>query len=274
MAYLRKKDYDMYIQADNLSQIVNANDSLRIQVELAAQAELISYLVQKYDVAQEFSDTLVWLPSISYKATNLVNLDYPAYVPATAYVTTNLTTYNGQCFICTGSTTGTFDPAKWTLLGNQYDLFFVTLPQPLFNYKACYLIGNQVFWKDKVYTAKLPVSGIFPDDPVNGFTNWGNGVAYSVSAGTLPTDTTKWTFGDNRNQQLVMHMIDIVIYHLNSRINPRNIPQLRIDRYDSAIAWLKDAGRGDYITADIPLLQPDSGVRVRWGSNIKNVNTY
>ena len=82
-----------------------------------------------------------------------------------------------------------------------------------------------------------------------------------------------WKFGDNRNQQLVNYFIDIALYHVHSRISPRNIPDLRVKRYDDAIKWLKMAGRGD-ITAELPLIQPKQGARVRYGGQVKNINTY
>ena len=71
-----------------------------------------------------------------------------------------------------------------------------------------------------------------------------------------------------------MFMVDIVLYHINSRVSPRNIPQIRMDRYDAAISWLKNVAKGDDITADIPVKQPKQGSRNRYGGNVKNINTY
>jgi phage gp36-like protein len=79
--------------------------------------------------------------------------------------------------------------------------------------------------------------------------------------------------GNNRNQQLVMFAVDIALYHLHSRINPRNIPQLRIDRYDSAIEWLKMAAKGT-ITAGIEAKTPEQGGSIRWGSNTKKEHNW
>jgi hypothetical protein len=87
-----------------------------------------------------------------------------------------------------------------------------------------------------------------------------------------PTDTSKWTLGDNRNAQVVNYMVDIVLYHIHSRIAPKNIPDLRVKRYDDAISWLKNCAKGDWITASIPLIQPKQGMRSRWGSRIPKQN--
>jgi hypothetical protein len=48
-----------------------------------------------------------------------------------------------------------------------------------------------------------------------------------------------------------------------------------MDRYDSAIEWLKEAGgQNTAITAAIPLLVPNQGMRIRWSSYPRNINTY
>lgn len=247
MAYLRSKDYLKQIQTDNLNQIISNDSTILASAELEAQAEIISYLTQKYDVAREFRDTVAYDNSATYKADYLVE-------------------YNSE-------------------------LYYLSLPYSEFNNDNYYKVGDQVFWKDKTYTCliatpildhetalqyqslnRLPQRNIFPDDPTDGKTYWGAGVSYSVS-GIVPTDTTKWTKGDNRNAQIVMIMIDIALYHVHCRIAPRNIPQIRIDRYDMALKWLRMAARGE-ITADIPVIQPKQGYRVRYGGNIKNINSY
>lgn len=84
----------------------------------------------------------------------------------------------------------------------------------------------------------------------------------------------KWIKGDNRNPQLVNYLIDIVLYHVHSRIAPMNIPELRIKRYDDVISWLKDAAQGKYITADLPAIQPRAGGRIRYGGDVKRINSY
>jgi len=294
MSYLIQNDYKKLIQSDNLNQVIGSDLSILASIELAAQAECISYLTQKYITAEEFTNTSVWSPAIAYKANARVYLDASAYSASATYPLNSLVLQGGYVYIChTAITTPeAFTPAKWTSLGLQYALFYVTVPKPEFNYLEYYAVGDEVFWKDKTYTARIEtavpthesrlqagsisdaeVINIFPNDPVNGVKHWGTGTAYALSTGTLPTDTTKWTSGDNRNPQLVNYCIDVALYHVHSRIAPRNIPELRVKRYDDAIAWLKMAGRGD-ITADLPLIQPKSGGRIRYGGNTKNINQY
>ena len=294
MAYLRLRDYIKSIQTENLNQIITSDSSIRISAELAAQAEVISYLTQKYEVDEEFRNTEVFSMTKIYKANDLVYLDATAYSAASTYALKSLTLQAGKVYVCIVAIVApeAFNASKWTLLGAQYDLFFITLPKPEFDITKVYKTGDQVYWKNKTYTnliassvldhnaslqfgtySDIPLGNVFPDDPIGGVKSWGAGTSYTVAVETLPTDTAKWTAGDNRSQQVLMYMIDIALYHLHSRIAPRNIPELRIDRYDSSIAWLKMAGRGE-ITADIPKRQPKQGARIRFGGSVKNVNSY
>lgn len=88
-----------------------------------------------------------------------------------------------------------------------------------------------------------------------------------------PLESAVWLLGDNRSQQMVTYLIDISLYHIHSRIAPNNIPELRVKRYDDAIAWLKKSAKGD-ITANITVNQPIQGRRIRYNSNQKQNNGY
>ena len=57
----------------------------------------------------------------------------------------------------------------------------------------------------------------------------------------------------NRNALLVMYVVDMLLYHLHSRINPNQIPEIRVKRYDDAIEWLKAVAKGTLSPA-LPLL--------------------
>lgn len=78
--------------------------------------------------------------------------------------------------------------------------------------------------------------------------------------------------GTDRNHRIVMIMVDVVLYHIHSRIAPRNIPEVRIIRYEQAIDWLKAVNRGS-IVPDLPILKDedgeDAGGGFRTGSNEK-----
>ena len=293
--YLIKNDYRKQIQDVNLNQIISSDDTLLETAQLTAQSECLSYLRQRYDTSVEFTDTNPWSPATAYAAHDRVYLNADAYSPIATYALNSLTLFDGSVYKCTTAITvsETFTAAKWALLGPQYTIYYAAYPKPFFNYKKTYAVGDEVYYGDRTYTCKqattipshysqlqagkyssTPQMNIFPNDPVYGTRYWTPaGSAYSITAGTALSDTTKWTKADNRDQQMVTYMIDITLYHLHARIAPRNVPQLRIDRYTHAIQWLTAAGQGA-INAALPLLQPDQGNRVRWGGNVKNQNSY
>lgn len=309
MGYLRQYDYDKSIQTTLFSQATGNKDNRRILTELSTISEIKSHLSQKYYLTTEFSDTNPYSFTTSYKAGQRAELNFPAYSATSAYAinalvigptpiinaVTNQSTL--QAFICTTAISSggeTFNPVHWALLGNQYDIFYCQYPQPIFNYNNIYAVGDLVFWKDKVYTCTTPtvvldheaelqqgyssdnmnsIRNVFPDDAVNGQIYWGTGLSYSVAAGALPTDTTKWTAGDNRNQQLVEAAVFIVYYKLCSRIAPENVSETVKTNYKMTIELLEMAKAGN-ITFDLPTLQVSQGKRILFGSNSKNVNTY
>jgi len=79
--------------------------------------------------------------------------------------------------------------------------------------------------------------------------------------------------GTARDPQLLAYIIDIALFHLHSRIAPRNVPELRQTRYDNAIAWLKMCAFGD-VTPKLTPISPAQGNRIRYGGNTKNTNQY
>lgn len=293
MAYIILADYLRSIQDVNLQQIITSTESIRTGAELAAQAEAISYLRQKYDITKEFTHTTQWDKTAPYSAGDRVYLNADAYVPASTYAVGAFVLQAGNVYECnTEGTTGTFDVSKWDLKGAQFEIFYALLPFSEFVLTKIYVAGTKVFWNGKQYTcliatsqidhetalqyrieANLPYPNIFPDDVTDGSKQWQNDGAYLVPADTDITNEAFWSDSDNRDQQMILYFVDITLYHLHSRIAPRNIPQLRIDRYNAAIDWLKMCARGE-VTPNLPVLQPSTGNRIRWGGNIKQINSY
>lgn len=86
--------------------------------------------------------------------------------------------------------------------------------------------------------------------------------------------------GTDRNPQVVTYTIDCMLYHLLSRITPRNIPQIRIDRYDVVLAWLDKVNEGTLIpnlpeyTGNPTGSNEDAAQNFRFGSNDKFNHQY
>jgi phage gp36-like protein len=71
---------------------------------------------------------------------------------------------------------------------------------------------------------------------------------------------------NNRNMFLVMLVIDLTLYHLWSKKAPRKMPEIRSQRYQDAIDWLKGVASGT-IEPELPAApEPDqdyeTGIRI------------
>mgnify|MGYP001057299711 CR=1 FL=1 len=70
--------------------------------------------------------------------------------------------------------------------------------------------------------------------------------------------TQIFTPGENRDNLIVMIVTDVLLYHLHSRINPQQIPELRQSRYDEAKRMLGEIRNGA-IDLGLPLATDESG---------------
>lgn len=291
MSYLIPSDYRKQIQDINLQQVIGSDNTVLLSAQLAAQAEAISYLKQRFIVAQEFTDTNQWNYLVAYMVGQRVYLDAPIYVTTTSYTIGVYVTYNGIVYKCNTATTGAFDITKWQAVAPQFSIFSAAYPQPLFQYNSYYNVGDMVYWNGRTYTCRiqtplldhdtllqyqriesLPLQNVTPDDAQQGIVYWGVGLAYNIPALTDITNSA-WILSDNRDQQMVMYLVDICLYHIHSRISPKNIPDLRVKRYDDAISWLKMCAESK-ITPALPVIQPRTGSRIRFGGNVKQINSF
>lgn len=83
--------------------------------------------------------------------------------------------------------------------------------------------------------------------------------------------------GNERNELILMMAIDITVYHIFCIHNPRNISQVRKDRYDRAKEWLISVATEEISIDGAPLL-PEEERRAKSTflikSNRKRVNHY
>ena len=228
------------------------------------------------------------------------------YVAATTYTVGQIVSYNGYLYTALGTTTGNLpsnatywtkgaksprvnykgsiyeaittvqgelptDETKWLWICYDLDLFYVTLPYSEWSATETYAPGDTRWFLNKTYTALKANTGIQPGSTDSAII-WGTGTTYITSAGVLPTDTTIWTPGDNRNQLIVTYLLDMVIYHLLSRM-PRNFSDVRKERYDGnspqqtggAIGWLKRVAKGED-NADLPEIIETPQLRIMHGT--------
>ena len=64
-----------------------------------------------------------------------------------------------------------------------------------------------------------------------------------------------------RDDYIIMVIIDIALYHLYTSASQVRVPEFRSQRYEDAIKWLNNAGRG-LLNADIPI-KKDSKSSIR-----------
>lgn len=100
----------------------------------------------------------------------------------------------------------------------------------------------------------------------------------NTNVGDYPANPVKFSTGDTRNALIKRHVINIVLYELHSRINPRNIPEFRIQRRDDSIKWLTAVQNPrNNVNADF-LPMRDFGAQrgndISWGSNPKITHRY
>ncbi len=293
MPYLIQNDFLKQIQPGNLNAVIGSNYAIINSWLLEAQEKATSYLVQKYDVSQEFTNTAIWVGSLTYQAANRVYLDAPLYSTSSIYAIGNYCTYSagvGQpvnFYIATAASNAiAFNPAHWSTPIPQYTIFYAAFPHPVFNVYNNYNVGDIVFWKNNIYTAaqsttinnmayvlqygsyaNIPLNNYFPDAPGN--SQWTLTTSnYTVPANTAITNTAYWTQGDNRSQQMVATLCNLILYRAHARISPMNIPNHIKDNYKESVMWLKEAAVGD-TTPNLIKLQPDKGNRVRFGGDIR-----
>lgn len=79
---------------------------------------------------------------------------------------------------------------------------------------------------------------------------------------------------DTRNAFVVMTMVDIVLYHLWSKERGK-MPQVRNDRYQDAVDWLKSVSHGEDIT-DLPAKGSADGTPMAqiWSQYAPNNHKY
>ena len=81
--------------------------------------------------------------------------------------------------------------------------------------------------------------------------------------------------GDDRHQLVLMMVLDIAVYHIFCIHNPQKLSQIRKDRYERAVEWMKAVAREDISIEGAPLLPEEervAGAAFRIRSNPKRVS--
>ena len=283
MAFLIKKDFEKHIQKDNLNQILGGNDFYLNECILLSIAEATSYLSQRYYIEKIFNETnQPYDSNKQYRIYEHIYTNLQACKNNITYTVNTNVSYSGFIYKknnnMVGYTQGNLptDPTYWIPQYKNdtiYSTNFYSIP--IFDYSQKYQKNDIVKYYYSAFICKQTSLNIIPT-PNNDY--WD--IYPSSFSSVLPTDTLSWLEGDNRNEQLKACLIDIALYHLHSRINPRNIPELRKERYDGnspeqkggAIGWLKNVAHG-LVNADLPE-KIDFQLPISWGSYEKQNNNF
>lgn len=79
---------------------------------------------------------------------------------------------------------------------------------------------------------------------------------------------------EQRNPVILLFAKDIALYHAHSVHNPQKIPDIRVKRYDDAIAWLKGVNRQEINPPGLPVPETEGKPFVQWNSNSKRTHHF
>lgn len=140
-------------------------------------------------------------------------------------------------------------------LRHRYDVNKVFKVVQTFSDSDTYAIDDRIYWTETAYSASSTYSTgdlvVYNDYIYQANTDIGTPEAFNAShwdqlaedntfylciassTGNLPTNTTYFTAGDDRNSLIKDIVVDILLYNIHSKTSPRNIPEVRHKRYDN-----------------------------------------
>ena len=102
-----------------------------------------------------------------------------------------------------------------------------------------------------------------------------NGYVYTAMVNVLTSNATYWTVGDNRYPMFVELAMDMTLYNLHARINPRNSPELRIERNREALDQLDAWASGTDTAEVLNINTTDSeGFSIRYGNSLDKQDNF
>lgn len=78
--------------------------------------------------------------------------------------------------------------------------------------------------------------------------------------------------GSNRDPVILMYAVAIALYLLHERINPRQIPEFRKERYNAAMDWLEAVKNEEINPPGLPVPSTGDKDYIRYGSNPRRSN--
>lgn len=237
--FILRSDYITQIRDEVLEVIIDDNDDVLDHAENAAIDEVKSYLAQRFDTDSIFAPVNGWEVNDEHAIGDRVVL------------TDDHSLHVGDWLVADPYTAN--DHVRYLVDGFIYVC--------ILNATAGILPTNATYF---ARVGKL--NDIFVAvDTIGAGTRFLNAPAF-------------WSAVDNRSALILRFLIDLILYEIHCRINPRNIPEHRIQRRDDAIKWLKGCAdpRGN-MNPNLPERTDhgtNKGVDITFGSNTKQSHYF
>lgn len=113
--------------------------------------------------------------------------------------------------------------------------------------------GTNMTWVAAAGATAMDVPGVDPAWAATGVLSTAVWVAM-VPTSSEPGSGAAWSQSDPRHPLMVMRLVDIALYHLSSRVDPRGVPEIRMQRHEDAVKWLRDIAAGKITDPNLPLV--------------------
>jgi len=273
--FLLTSDYLSVIQTVDLNQIIESNYQNLYDAEIKAISRMRTKLAQRYLVDIELGSMGLFSTSTHYKnkgrVTDIVNSIYSVkkfdkYVSTSTYIIGNIVTDDdGYVYTAIAPSTNVVltDTLYW---------------EPMVNIPPTNAPSSIGFWSS---TTAYVVGNVVNDTNGDFYISIQNGTNKLLSDSAYWTlvsvtiDSTYWELIDSRYPLFVEIAIDLTLYNLYARINPRNIPELRKERNREALDQL-DSWASGTDTAEVLEIDTTSqtGFSIRYGSASEKQNNF
>ena len=273
--FLKTADYLSTIQTADLLQIIESDYQNLYDAELKGIAKLRTKLVGRYDMDYELGVIAPYSSAVTYFAGQRVTSiggtryfyvnSYSKWVATTIYLTGDIVKSDlGIVYTALQNSTGVplTSTSYWEALTNVAPTDAPTTT--LWSAATAYVVGNYV------HTS----AGLVYISIQNGTNKVVTDAAYWTAV-TVTVNTDYWTEGDNRYPLFIEYAMDLTLFNLYSRINPRNIPDLRKARYVEAMDAI-DRWASGTDTAEVKQIDPTNsvGYSIRYGSSTTKTDNF
>lgn len=268
MKFLTQNDINLLISCENLEEITNCNSALYEVAEQRALAIVKASLRSTVDVDYELRPWVDYQYGVEYTDLqrvrvsnneandefgtqwNLQLLDYlnitetifvkiPNTCPPSTFTEPVIAnwipdihyyyTINNQLGPTNGPAGSNFDPSCGVIITNNGS---IATNKILNYYNSIYSTAGHTITEIDYTSITTQVANTYFNNP-NNFDQY------------LLSNVSRDFYSDDRNTNLVIIVGDIWKYELFSRIAPRQISQIVVDRYNDAKAWLKGQANGN-----------------------------